>query len=137
MEYVNYNVSSVEDVSRSLEEMGVAVLANQFSVDECEGFRNGIWRGIIVTQRFDVNNVATWSVYYKFQPEKSMLLQHWVGHLQTAWDTRQHETVCNLFAGLWNTVPDNLLVSFHGMSLAPTVNRHKESDIVAFPSEMN
>ena len=44
MEYKNYDVSFVEDASRLLEEMGVAALANQFTVDECEEYRNGIWR---------------------------------------------------------------------------------------------
>ena len=94
MEYVSYDVGSVEDAIHSLEAFGVAVLTNQFSVDECEEFRHGIWRGIqhITQQRFDVNDVATWSEFYKFRPMKSMLLQHWIGHLQPVWDIRQHET---------------------------------------------
>ena len=118
MEYKNYDVSSVEDARQSLEKMGVAVMANQFSVDDCEAFRNGIWRGInhITQGRFDVRDKTTWSEFYKLPLKKSMLLQHWIGHLQTVWDIRQHETTCSIFAGLWNTTPDNLLVSFDGIS---------------------
>ena len=98
MEYVNYDVGSVEDAIHSLEAYGVVVLPNQFSVDECEEFRHGLWRGIQhVTQgRFDVEDVATWDEFYKFQPKKSMLLKSWIGHLQPIW---QHPTVCNVFCG--------------------------------------
>ena len=120
MEYKNYDVSSVEDAKQSLKTFGVAVLPNQFTEDKCQECRNGIWLGIshITQGRFDVRDKSTWSEFYKFQPKKSMLLQHWVGHLQTVWNIRQHPTVVNLFAELWNTRPDNLLVSFDGISVA-------------------
>ena len=72
MEYVNYDVASVEDAAHSLVETGVAVLPNQFSEDECEGFRNEIWRDIRhVTQgRFDVEDEATWAKYWSQSEQK-------------------------------------------------------------------
>ena len=118
MEYKRYDVLSTNDLFVSLDENGVAVVPNRFTIDECKQYRNGIWQGIhhITQGRFNINDVSTWSNFYDFQPKKSMLLQAWIGHLQVLWDIRQHQNVVNLFATLWDTTPDNLLVSFDGIS---------------------
>jgi hypothetical protein len=46
-----------------------------------------------------------------------MIIQHFgVGPCQAAWDVRQNEKVVNIFSTLWNCTPDNMLVSFDGLS---------------------
>ena len=47
-----------------------------------------------------------------------MLHQHFgVGHAQAVWDVRQHPRVAGVFADLWQTAAEDLLVSFDGFSL--------------------
>jgi hypothetical protein len=55
-----------------------------------------------------------------------MLLQHWnVGHAQVCWNVRQNPKVVDIFASLWKTKPEDLLVSFDGLSfsLPPEVTK--------------
>ena len=61
MEYKRYDVLSTKDLFVSLEENGVAVVPNRFTIDECKEYRNGIWQGIhhITQGRFNIKDKST------------------------------------------------------------------------------
>ena len=57
-------------------------------------------------------------------PLHGMLVQYWgVGQSQFVWDIRQNPKVAAVFAKLWDVEPEELLVSFDGLSchLSPEV----------------
>ena len=55
-----------------------------------------------------------------------MLVQHWgVGHAQVSWDLRQNPKIVDIFSKIWKVEPEDLLVSFDGLSfhLPPETTR--------------
>ncbi|KAI9204692.1 uncharacterized protein BJ171DRAFT_424137 [Polychytrium aggregatum] len=106
---------------RQLSDIGIAVIPNVLSPEECESLRAQTWDGLkhITRDEFDHENASTWPQYRsKFEPLNDMLLHRGdIGHLQSLWDVRQHPNVVQAFSRLWSTPPADLICSFDGLSV--------------------
>ena len=110
---------SVEDAKQCLEEYGVAVVP-VLSADECESLKTQANAEIYSwTQgKVKLDEPATWRNWFDLFPLHSMLVQYFgVGHLRWMWALRQHPAVSRFFSTIWGVPPEDLLVSFDGMSL--------------------
>ncbi|OMJ69820.1 hypothetical protein SteCoe_32361 [Stentor coeruleus] len=105
------------DIEQQLENHGVAVV-QIFSPSECENFRNRAWADfsrLINLQKDDPN---TYKNLKALSPIRSMLLKNNpLVHLQWVWDIRQDPRIVEIFASLWNTNKEDLLVSYDAISL--------------------
>lgn len=114
-------VTTLDGVRKTLAEYGVAVIPSLLSQDECVQIVASLWDGLehISSQwitPLDRNNQETWKTV-NFDALHGMLIQHHsIGHLQAAWDVRQHEKIIGIFAALWGT--KDLLTSFDGLSIS-------------------
>jgi ectoine hydroxylase-related dioxygenase (phytanoyl-CoA dioxygenase family) len=118
-------VTDPSNVKSKLEKYGVAIIPNVISNQECNDMIDGIWNyfGKITEEwdnPIDKNNKESWKGFYDLYPQHSMLFQHWnIGHNQASWDLRQNPNIVNIFSKLWNVEPEDLLVSFDGLSFHP------------------
>ena len=114
-------VTSLANVRETLVKYGVAVIPSVLTEEECVQTVSSLWDGLehISSQwvtPLDRNNRETWKTA-NFDALHGMLIQHHsIGHLQAAWDVRQHEKVIDVFATLWGT--RDLLTSFDGLSIS-------------------
>lgn len=108
------------DIKEVLNDHGYVIIPDVLTPQESEMFRNQIWQGItdITCGNFRISDKTTWSAYQNIAPLNEALLQRYVGHLQPVWDIRQHETVCKTFGTVWDTNPEDLLVSFDRVNLS-------------------
>lgn len=120
-EYEKY-CATIETVEKVLDEYGVAIITGLLNETETQSMRNEMWNFLEhISQNFSTpinrNNPQTWKAFKTLYPSHSMLLQHWgVGHSQMMWDLRQNLKIIEVFAKIYNTTPENLLVSFDGAS---------------------
>ena len=121
--YEEYVALDMREMKEKLERLGVCVVPNVLSEQECLSTRRGMWQWLeektsglpIPLKRRDPR---TWSSFFSLSPMHSMLLQHWgVGHAQFAWDVRTNARVLEVFASLWNVCPSDLVCSFDGVSM--------------------
>ena len=119
--YVNYD-TTIDNVTDTLKEYGVAVIPNILNNQEIENMRNGVWdtmeyKTSYFDKPLDRNDVDTWDAWYKLFPTKDMLLQTFnVGQSQFLWDIRQNPKVVNVFSKIWNVEPTQLISSFDAVS---------------------
>ena len=115
---------SPETINETLKKYGVAVVPSILNDSECDSMVNGLWDfHEELTNEWDIpinrNNEESWKEIYKLFPKHSMLQQHFnIGHSQVCWDVRQNPKVANVYSKLWDVPPDDLLVSFDGVSFA-------------------
>jgi len=134
-EYQRY-VATPETLKKVLEKYGVAIIPSVLTDAECEEMNQGMWDTLAhLTQDFDRNatpgpidsqDTTTWRSLYELFPLHSMLLQHWkIGHAQYIWRLREHPAILNIWSKFWGIPPEELLVSFDGVSyhLPPEVTR--------------
>jgi hypothetical protein len=111
-----------ETSMETLERYGVAIIPNVLNPKECSQLVSGTWDFFEhITQKWETpisrNEQSTWREFFKLYPSHSMLYQHHgIGQSQAVWDVRQHPNVVNAFAHLWKSKPQDLLVSFDGLS---------------------
>lgn len=135
-EYEKYACTS-ETLKETLEKYGVAIIPSIINQEECIKMRDGMWSSIEhITQHFNTSvfkenveiwkaipvikrdDVESWKSYAQLYPLHSMLLQRYtLSHAQYYWDLRQNTDIINPFATLWSVKPEELLVSFDGLSL--------------------
>lgn len=118
-----------ENLRDTIERYGVAIIPNVLDTTECEKMVDGIWDFFQhISSKWDTpidrDDDKTWRGFYSLLPLHSMLFQHWgVGHSQVTWDLRQHPKILAIFSTLWGTKPEELLVSFDGLSFNPPPER--------------
>lgn len=114
-------VTSLADVKTTLGKYGVAILPSVLPEEDCAGIITTLWDGLehISSQwvrPLKRDDRESWKTS-NLDALHGMLIQHHsVGHLQAAWDVRQHERIIDIFAALWGT--RDLLTSFDGMSIS-------------------
>jgi len=122
-EYEKY-LTTPENARDTIDKYGVAVISSVLNKDQIKAMNDGVWDVLEkLTAKFDIpmdrTNPATFSSFYKLEPNHSMLLQYFgVGHSQYIWDIRQNENVANVFAKLWSCRPQDLHTSFDALSFA-------------------
>ena len=118
-------VANAISAKRVLKRYGVAIIPNVISENECNIMLSQMWDFFEhISQEWDVpirrNDSRTWRGFYDLFPLHSQLFQHWnVGHCQAVWTMRTNVNILNVFCYLWLCSPDELLVSFDGMSMCP------------------
>ena len=114
-----------ENLKKTLETYGVAIIPNVLTDQECKQMTDGMWKYLeYITQKWDTpinrRNITSWREFYKLYPKHSMLLQHHnVGHMQEIWNQRQKPKIVDIFSHFWNTPPEELLGAFDGCSFNP------------------
>jgi len=114
-----------EDLQKTIEEYGVAIIPSVLDDEECEKIVNGLWDYFEHISKeweisIDRNNSITWRGLYELFPLHSMLFQCFnVGHAQVSWDLRQNLKIIEIFAHFWKCDINELLVSFDGLSFNP------------------
>jgi hypothetical protein len=130
-EYSLYQTDK-DNFSYVLNKYGVAIIPYVLDYTECENMLNGMWDFLEhASNMWDVpierNKSSTWKEIYNLCPKHSMLIQHWgVGHIQASWDVRQNPKIVEIFSTMWGVPPQELLVSFDGLSFGmppETTNR--------------
>jgi hypothetical protein len=126
MEYeYNKYICNNNTLKETLDKYGVAIIPNLINDNECKDINNGIWDYFEhITKNWSGDyspikkkNKKTWNNIFKLFPLHSQLFKHWgVGHSQVCWDTRQNIKIVNVFSHLWDCSPEELLVSFDGLS---------------------
>ncbi len=105
-----------------VEKYGVAIIKGVLDDGECTTMFNEMWDYLSHITRgwkipIDKYNPSTWRQFYELFPMHGMLIQHHeVGHCQASWNIRQNPKIAGIFAELWKCKPEELLVSFDGMS---------------------
>ena len=123
-QYTTKYETTLDNLKDTLDKYGVAVIPNILSKDECKGIIHGFWDYFEhISQKWDVpisrDNSQTWRGIYRLYPLHSMLIQFFnIGHAQFCWDVRQNPAIIDVFSRLWNCSPEELLVSFDGVSFA-------------------
>lgn len=115
-------ITNIDNLKNTLEEYGVAIIPNVLNEEECKNMEDGMWDTLECwTQSWD-NPISrtkpeTWRSMRDLFPKHSMLIQQWgLGHAPFIWNLRQNPKCVNIFAKLWNSEPENLLVSFDAAS---------------------
>jgi ectoine hydroxylase-related dioxygenase (phytanoyl-CoA dioxygenase family) len=129
-EYKKY-ITTTENLRKTINTYGVAIIPNVLNEEECNAIVNGIWDFFEhITQDWTTpikrDNQRSWNEFYKLFPSHSMLVQHWgIGHSQISWDLRQNEKIVEIFSQFWKCKPSDLLVSFDGLSfnLPPEITK--------------
>ena len=122
--YTNkYNCTSIEDAQKNLSQYGIAILENVLDKETCLQRETEVWDLMhSITKNLEKpiipTNSDSYKTIYELFPSHSMLIQHWgVGQSQAVWNVRQDPRVVGVFSHLWKTKPEDLLVSFDGLSV--------------------
>ncbi len=116
--YVCSNTS--DDIKKTLEKYGVAIILNVLNDEECDEMINGMWNYLDHITYGDIkrDDNTTWKNITNLMPQHSMLIQHWgIGHSDFVWNVRQNINVVKVFANIYDVSPEDLLVSFDGASI--------------------
>jgi predicted transposase YbfD/YdcC len=117
-------VCTKETLKKTLKKYGVAIIPSVLDFNECKLLVSGIWDFLEhITHDWNEpikrTNKKSWKGFYDLFPLHSMLLQHWgVGHAQVSWNVRQNKKIVEIFAHFWKCEPEELLVSFDGLSFS-------------------
>ena len=118
-----YMCTTAEEATQRLQRYGVAIVPHLLCEEECALLVSKQWDVLeTLTAKFEVpirrNDVTTWDSFSSLGGLHSMLLQHWgVGHAEASWYVRQHPAVVAFQANLHGCAPEQLVVSFDGMSM--------------------
>ena len=124
--YEDY-LATLATLRATLQTHGVAIMPEVLNTSECDAMASGVWDAVeFATAKFAPpaaapvkrDDPSTFIHLRQLFTKHSMLHQHFgVGHAQAVWDVRQHPRVAGVFADIWQTKPEDLLVSFDGFSL--------------------
>ena len=123
-EYQRY-VTDIDNLKKTLELYGVAIIPNVLNDDECSKINSGIWDFFeYVTSKWNGDNVPinrndqkTWKGIFDLYPLHSQLFKGLrSGQAQVSWDVRQNVKLVKIFAKLWECEINDLLVSFDSFS---------------------
>ena len=117
-------ICTKETLKKTLKKYGVAIIPNVLDLNESNSLVSGIWDFLEhITHHWNEpikrKTKKSWRGFYDLFPLHSMLLQHWgVGHAQVSWNMRQNRKIAEIFAHFWKCEPEELLVSFDGLSFS-------------------
>lgn len=120
--YTDAHHCEAKDALTTLDKYGVAVIPNLIPEKKCLSFRKQLWDELYqLTKDWDTpieeKKPETYRQIFKLCLLHSMLIQyHKVGHFNTVWAIRQLPEIVNVFSGIYNCDPGDLLVSFDGLS---------------------
>ena len=110
-----------------LKQNGFCIVENVLSPEKCADFKN-MFKTYLreASSGFDVplnvDDPTTWKTYKQFYPANGMMMKHF--HFcdsEVVWSVRQDENVVGLWSFLYDTAPEDMLVSFDGGSYLPAL----------------
>ena len=119
------STSNAESIKSVLNKYGIVIIPNILNNLEIEKMKSGTWDFFehltsIWENKIDRNNSHTWKSLIDLHPNNYMMYQKWnIGHSQHLWDIRSNPKIVKIFSDIWNVSPEELLVSFDGMSFLP------------------
>jgi hypothetical protein len=116
----NKYIATPDTLKDILYKYGVAILPNILTIEECNYYNQETWKAIshLTFGNFNPNDPNTFHYFYDYLlPKHNMLVQQNVGHLNYVWEVRQHPNIVKVFSKFWNIKPEDLLVSFDGISI--------------------
>jgi len=108
-----------------LERDGVVIIPGVLKPEECEAMYTGMWDMFEhVSSRWNEpisrSEPSTWKNFKYLMPNNNMMYQMFeLPHSQHLWDIRSNEKIVKIWADFWDVKPDDLLVSFDGISWLP------------------
>ena len=113
---------------RDLLAHGYAVVPDVVPLDEVAALKRQLREDVLAFTRgsVDMDAPSTWATWADTLLLHNMLVQHnGVGHMRSLWAIRAHARVAGVFAELWSTRAEDLLVSFDALSIhfPPEVTR--------------
>ena len=114
--------TTLAGVKDTLAQYGVAIIPNVLTARESQEIVDEMWKGLAhISSAWKTplsrDNRDSWKSMQNFDAMRGMLIQyHSIGHLQAAWDVRQHAGIISVFEALWGT--RDLLTSFDGLSVS-------------------
>ena len=120
-----------ESVKILLDKYGVVIIPNVLNKEEQQNMMNGMWdmfehltqnwtKGSDDDYRIKRYDKNSWLSLFDLEPTNNMMYQKWnIGHAQHLWDLRMNIKIVNIFADIWDVKPEELLVSFDGLSFLP------------------
>lgn len=121
-EETNAETITDPDFKKALETDGIVVIPGVLSPEECDRMFNGMWDCFEhLSSEWDIpilrTDQSTWKEFRHFKPNNSMMYQGWgISHAQHLWDIRSNPHVVNIWADLLQTKPEDLFVSYDGIS---------------------
>lgn len=121
--YTKYLTDS-KHLKETIIKYGVAIIPGVINEKECESMISGTWDYVEhITQTWNSpvnrNDKSSWRELFQLVPMHGMLMQHYnVGHVQSSWDLRQNPKIVKIYSDIWEVKPEELLVSFDGMSFS-------------------
>ena len=122
MEEYKESYCSVDHAYEKITTEGYCVIKGVLNNQEVKNAKDDLWNTLnYITKNLKnpikKNDQKSWNTYFELNPIHSMLIQNCeIGHAQFFWDIRQNKNVVNIFSKIWNVNPDELLVSFDGLS---------------------
>lgn len=103
---------------QDLENNGYAIIENVIPTQETDILRQRLWTEYIekAWPNIKYNDRSTWNQHFPIH-NVSCIVAGPVGQTQVMWDIRQDPRVVNIFSQIWNVKPEELIVSFDGISL--------------------
>lgn len=120
--YQKRYTTTPENLEKTLEKYGVAIIPNVLDEEEIEEMKDGMWTFLEeITSECPVpinrDDVETYHTFREMWNRHSMLIQLWgIGHSRMMWTLRENPKIIEIFAGLWEVDSEELLVSFDGAS---------------------
>ncbi len=108
-----------------LEKDGLVIIPGVLNSNECDAMYKGMWDMFEhVSSDWDNpilrSDSSTWENFKYLKPNNNMMYQMFgLPHSQHLWDIRSNEKIVNIWADFWNVEPEDLLVSFDGISWLP------------------
>ena len=115
--------TTLANLNEKLKTDGIAVIPNVLSKSQIKSFRKEMW-GMFENMTVNLDNPIkeddelSWKNFFELYPSHAMMIQFWgIGHSGWIWRMRQNPKIIKIFSKIWNVKPEELLVSFDGMSL--------------------
>ena len=122
MEEYKENYCSIDQAHEKVTTDGYCVIKDILNNEEIDNAKDDLWNTLNkITRNFKnpikKSDPRSWKTYLELKPIHSMLLQNCeIGHAQFFWDIRQNKNVIDVFSKIWKVEPEDLLVSFDGLS---------------------
>jgi hypothetical protein len=129
----------MNQIKQVLERDGIIIIPGVLSSDECDLMYTGMWDMFEkATSEWDEpvlrSDPSTWVNLEDLYPNNSMMYQMFgLPHSQHLWDIRTNKKVVNIWAEFWGVEPEDLLVSFDGISWLPPHEYMENYTLPEFP----
>nr|BDT62668.1 MAG: scv136-like protein [Metapenaeus ensis nimavirus] len=111
-----------ENISRLLREKGFVIIKGVLTRNECKEIISSVWDSMEeITKNMNVpldrHDPQTWSTLRLQKHTRDVYCHYGLAHTDFIWKLRQNPNILKVFADLFRCRPEELLVSFDGVSM--------------------